>query len=108
MIGNRSLVIQRAGESNTRDAEGRRVATTWATVATVRGNLIAQQTNAVSGDGQLLVVWRYKALVPAGTDVRTTDRIAADDTTYRVLSVTTRRGPDGKVHHLSVECQRED
>lgn len=108
MIGNRALTIQRAAESGARDAEGRRVAGTWATVATVRGNLFAKQAAASTADGQLLVLWNVKALVPAGTDVRTTDRITADGETYRVLTVTARRGPDGAVHHLSVECERED
>jgi hypothetical protein len=107
VIGNRSLTIFRATEDG-RDAEGRRAAGAWEPVMVVVGNLFSTQVNVVGDDGQLLTVWDYKALVPPTADIRTQDRIVSDGTSYRVQSVTARRGPDGSVHHLSVTCERED
>lgn len=109
MLGNQQLAIYRETEDETRDAEGRRAVTgVPELVATVSGHLFSKDATVYTTEGQILTVWLYRAFVPTGTDVRPEDRIVgADGRDYRVQTVTERRGPDGRVHHLSLECARE-
>jgi hypothetical protein len=89
------------------DVEGRPVAGTLATIATVSGHLFSRQVTA-SVDGRTVLVNRVQALLPAGTDVRAKDLLELVDESgvlYRVTTVASRPSPFGGVHHLSVECE---
>jgi hypothetical protein len=108
MIGNRPITVLRATEDGTRDAEGRRVAGSYQTVAVVQGNLFDRTMTYTDDDGQLITVFDGKALLPPGTDVRPQDLLEAAGIRYRVQSVTLRYTPFGARHHRSVQCVRED
>jgi hypothetical protein len=108
MIGNRPITVLRATESGERDAEGRRVAGQFATVAVVKGNLYDRAITYTNTDGQLITVFDGKALLPPSTDVRPQDLLEADGVRYRVTTVTLRYSPFGATHHRSVQCVRED
>jgi hypothetical protein len=108
MIGNRPVTVLRASESGARDAEGRRVAGAYQTVAVVRGNLFDRAMTYTDDDGQLITAFSGHALLPAGTDVRSQDLLEANGVRYRVQSVTLRYSPFGAEFHRSVRCVRED
>jgi hypothetical protein len=106
VIAQRRLVILRAAPAG-RDAEGRPVAGPETIVGSALGHLVRREIST-STDGRIVTETRHRALLPVGTDVRSTDVIVpsdADGERYRVSSVTTRRTPAG-AHHLSVECER--
>ena len=106
MIANRSISVKRHAVTGF-DAEGRPAAGSLDAVATVTGHLFS--TNAYrTVDGRIVETTEVRALLPAGTDVQTSDLLEADDepgVLYRVHTVQARRSPFGGVFMLSIECE---
>jgi len=77
------------------------------TVATVVGHLFTASTNRTV-DGRIVTALEVKALLPAGTDVTTSDLLEAVDepgVLYRINTLTRRRSPFGGSFLISLECE---
>lgn len=104
MLGNRWIEVSRP-TAGTRDLEGRVTASAWTPQPPVWGHLATNRVNSFA-DGQVVSVFETKALLNPDADVRLRDRLSDEDGEYTITSITPRRGPNGRVHHLSVLCER--
>jgi len=89
------------------DAEGRPAAGALSTASTVLGHLFTTSANRAV-DGRIVTVAEVRALLPSGTDVKTSDLLETVDepgVIYRIHTISPRRSPFGGVFMLSLECE---
>ena len=106
MIANRSIRVKRHTAAGY-DVEGRPTAGALSTASTVTGHLFTTDANRAV-EGRIVTVSEVRALLPAGTDVKTSDLLEAVDepgVLYRGHTVSPRRSPFGGVFMLSLECE---
>lgn len=106
MIAGRWIRIKRHAASGF-DVEGRPTAGALSTASTVLGHLFTTSANRAV-DGRIVTVSEVRALLPAGTDVKTSDLLEAVDepgVLYRIHTISSRRSPFGGVFMLSLECE---
>lgn len=106
MIADRSIRVKRHAATGY-DVEGRPTAGTLSIVTTVKGHLFTTDANRAV-DGRIVTVSEVRALLPAGTDVKTSDLLEAVDepgVLYRIHTISSRRSPFGGVFMLSLECE---
>lgn len=100
LIGANQPLSVYTATAGSRDAEGRKQIT-YALTETVWGNLFETVSRELI-DGIWTQVSSLTALLPAGVDISHKDLVEdSDGVKYRVETVARRRGPDGKVHHVS-------
>ncbi len=106
MIANRTIQIKRHASSSV-DVEGRPIAGNLSTVATVLGNLFYKDITREI-DGRMVVVTDVRALLPANTDVKTSDLLECTDqpgVRYRVKVIVPKPSPFVVTGLLSLDCE---